>query len=246
MSDESAAREAQESSNDVPVTAFGRWVFQHRVLFMVLVCLVSVGIDQATKVWAQSNLAEPRTRIVRQNQGGELVEVKETVFVEVDTVDVIPDYFALRYRENPAAAFSLTRSLPDWLRRPFLVVFSLIAMVFIAVWYFRLKRPDGMLMSAFALIVAGAIGNFIDRVRFGYVVDFLDVYVGKGGLAEWLVQTVGTSHWPTFNVADSCIVVGALAVVYRTLRPLYPEDEEGGEKRDEKRESDEAASPAAS
>lgn len=243
MSDETAALSASDSANEVPVTAFGRWVFGNRVLFLVLVCLLSVGVDQATKIWAQSNLAEPRTRVVRQNQGGELVEVQQTVFVEVDTVDVIPGYFALRYRENPAAAFSLTRSLPDWLRRPFLVVFSLIAMVFIAAWYFRLRRPDGLLMSAFALIVAGAIGNFIDRIRFGYVVDFLDVYVGQGALATWLVETVGTSHWPTFNIADSCIVVGALAVVYRTLRPLYPEEEESGKK---SKESDEAASAAAS
>lgn len=245
MSDETAARPEDEGAPEGRVTAFGRWVFEHRLLFLALVCLVSVGLDQATKIWAQDQLADPRTRIVRQNVDGELVEVKETVFVEVDTVDVIPDYFALRYRENPAAAFSLTRSLPDWLRRPFLVVFSLLAMALIAVWYFRLRRPDGLLMGAFALIISGAIGNFIDRVRFGYVVDFLDVYVGQGALATWLTETIGTSHWPTFNIADSCIVVGALSVVYRTLRPLYPEDDgEGGARDDDKGEA--AASSATS
>lgn len=226
MSEPSAAGPADERSSDESVSAYSRWVFTHRLVFLLLICIVAVGADQATKIWAQSNLAEPRERIVRQNVDGELVEVKKTVFVETDIVDVIPDYFALRYRENPAAAFSLTRSLPDWLRRPFLVLFSMLAMVLIAVWYFRLKRPDGLLMSAFAFIIAGAIGNFIDRVRFGYVVDFLDLYVGKGGLSEWLISTVGTSHWPTFNVADSCIVVGALSVVYRTLRPRYPEDDD--------------------
>lgn len=213
---------------------FSRWVFEHRLVFLLLVCIASVGIDQATKIWAQSTLAEPRTRIVRQNVDGELVEVKKTVFVETEVREVVPGVFNLRYRENPAAAFSLTRSLPDWLRRPFLVIFSLLAMILIAVWYVRLKKPDGLLMSAFALIVAGAIGNFIDRVRFGYVVDFLDVYA-SGGLGEWLVSTIGTNHWPTFNVADSCIVVGALSVVYRTLRPLYPEDDEGeGKQADDK------------
>ncbi|MFZ9889323.1 MAG: signal peptidase II, partial [Myxococcota bacterium] len=168
-------------------------------------------------------LAEPRTRVVRESVDGQLVEVEKTIFVETDVVDVVPGYFAFRYRENPAAAFSLTRSLPDWLRRPFLVSFSLLAMVLIAVWYMRLSQPDGLLMGSFALIISGAIGNFIDRVRLGYVIDFLDAYIGSGGAADWLVSTFGTNHWPTFNVADSCIVVGAMCVIYRTFRPLYPE-----------------------
>ncbi len=237
------------SSADTPAAAaasadvgrFARWVFQHRLAFLLIVGLLSVGVDQASKTWAQSNLAEPRTRIVKENVEGELVEVKKTVFVETEIKDVVPGVFALRYRENPAAAFSLTRSLPDSLRRPFLVVFSMLAMALIAAWYIRLRRPDGLLMTAFALIIAGAIGNFIDRVRFGYVVDFLDLYVGSGALAEWLISTVGTSHWPTFNVADSCIVIGALSVVYRTLRPLYAEDDDQSAS-DDKAE----AAPAAS
>lgn len=209
---------------------FTRWVFEHRLAFLLLVSLVCVSADQASKIWAQSSLAEPRTRIVRVSDGGELKDVEKTVFVHTRTVEVVDGAFNLIYRENPAAAFSLTRSLPDWLRRPFLLIFSSLAMILIGAWYFRLKREDGLLMGAFALIVAGAIGNLIDRARFGYVVDFLDLYVSWGPAAEWLTSTFGTNHWPTFNVADSCIVVGALAVVYRTLKPLpEPEGEGDGE-----------------
>jgi signal peptidase II len=206
---------------------FSRWVFEHRLVFLLLVCLVCVSLDQATKIWAQGNLAEPRTRVVRVSEGGELKDVERTLFVHTRTVEVIDGGFNLIYRENPAAAFSLTRSLPDWLRRPFLLIFSSLAMILIGAWYFRLKREDGLLMGAFAFIVAGAIGNLIDRARFGYVVDFLDVYISWGPVAQWLTATVGTNHWPTFNVADSCIVVGALAVVYRTLKPLPEEAAEG-------------------
>ena len=142
--------------------------------------------------------------------------MRDKRLVGTETVVVIPQLFNFKYRENPAAAFSLTGSIPSWLRRPMLILVSSIAMILFAVIYFLLRRPDGLLMTAFALIIAGAIGNFIDRLRFGYVVDFIDWYLGFTNLPPW----------PTFNIADMCIVVGALSVVYRTLRPLYPEDED--------------------
>ena len=137
-------------------------------------------------------------------------------FVPTNTITVVPNAFNFMYAENPAAAFSLTSSLPTWLRRPFLLFVSSIATIFITVFFFYLRRPDGLLMTAFALIVGGALGNFIDRARFGYVVDFLDAYAGFIDPA-W-------RHWPTFNIADACIVVGALSVVWRTMKPIYPDD----------------------
>jgi signal peptidase II len=204
---------------------YGQWVFDNRIMFLLAVCVLWVGLDQATKIWAQSSLAEPRTRVVKKHVDGELVEEKVMKFVAAEKVVVVPGLLNFKYAENPAAAFSLTRSLPEWFRRPFLLLFSLIAMGLIGGWYFRLKRPDGLLMTAFSLILAGALGNMIDRVRFGYVVDFIDMYAGfLEGKYEprWV-------HWPTYNIADACIVVGALLVVYRTLKPLYPEEEDGAE-----------------
>lgn len=63
--------------------------------------------------------------------------------------------------------------------------------------------------------MAGAIGNFIDRARLGYVVDFLDAH------SAFLVSLgIPEAHWPTFNIADSCIVIGAIGVIIRTLRPF--------------------------
>ena len=71
------------------------------------------------------------------------------------------------------------------------------------------------MLASFSFILAGAMGNLLDRIRLGYVIDFLDVYAGFLGYPHW--------HWPTFNIADSLIVVGALVVVMRTLWPLKTE-----------------------
>ena len=209
------------------------WIWRRKVLWLVVVTLLFVAVDQATKVWAQANLAEPLPVKERVLEDGQLVEKTTTKFVPTrKPVVVIPGAFNLRYAENPAAAFSLTRSFPDWVRMPFLISFSVLAMVIVGVWYFRMRRPDGLLLGALSFIVAGAIGNFIDRVRLGYVIDFIDWHAGFIN-PSW-------PPWPTFNIADSCIVVGALTVVYRTLRPLYL-DEAG-----EPAESDETAqAPAA-
>ena len=73
-------------------------------------------------------------------------------------------------------------------------------------------------MTALALIAGGAIGNLIDRVRLAYVIDFLDVYAGFID-PRW-------PHYPTFNIADSCIVVGAILIFWRTFFPLPEPDKE--------------------
>lgn len=211
-----------EPKPDPEPSRFATWVHRNRIVFLVLTCVVWVALDQGSKIWAQEALAQPRARVVKKHVDGELVEEKEMRFYALKPKVLIPGVLNFKYAENEAAAFSLTRSLPEWFRRPFLLLFSLLAMALIGGWYFRMKRPDGLLMSAFALILAGALGNMIDRLRLAYVIDFIDVYAGflEGQVeARWI-------HWPTFNIADSCIVVGALLVVYRTLRPLYPEEDD--------------------
>lgn len=207
---------------------FSRWIFQKKYVWLAIVLVVGVGLDQATKIWAQDALASPsdRAKLETVVEDGKRVDRWVPGFRHDKTVVVIPDAFDLIYRENPAAAFSLTRSIPEWLRRPLLIGVSTFAMILIGLWYVRLKKPDGLLMTSFALIIAGAVGNFIDRVRFGYVVDMIDVYLSYAPLADPLVRWFGTAHWPTFNIADSCIVGGAIGVIWRTMRPLYPEDED--------------------
>ena len=94
-----------------------------------------------------------------------------------------------------------------------------LAVVVIGVFLAKTDEPDRSTKFGLALILGGAVGNLIDRVFRGEVVDFLDVYASNERVAAWLVEQFGTAHWPTFNIADSAIVVGAILLVLDILRP---------------------------
>lgn len=116
------------------------------------------------------------------------------VFAYRETYAVMP-FFNLTYAQNPGAAFSFLADQPGWQRWFFTAVSTIASIVFI-VWMSRTPKANKLLGIGFALLLSGAVGNLIDRVLFGYVIDFLDFYVG-------------TSHWPAFNIADSVILIGA-------------------------------------
>lgn len=112
------------------------------------------------------------------------------------SVAVLESFWHFNYAENPGAAWSFLANAPGWFRAPFFLIVSIAAMVFI-VFYFRRTDPgQGMLRVALALVFGGAIGNFLDRARLGYVIDFIDWH--------WFDKAT----WPTFNVADAGISVG--------------------------------------
>jgi signal peptidase II len=191
---------------------FFDFVAQFRFRWLLVVCVVGIAADQATKIWAQYRLAEPYEITEEMVVNGESLIVTKKVYYPIKVLEVIPHIFNLVYKENSAAAFSLTHSLPLWFRRPMLIAVSVIATVFFLSWYLRMQAKDGLLLVSFSFILAGAIGNLLDRIRLGYVIDFLDVYAGIFGYPYL--------HWPTFNVADSLIVVGAIGVICRTIWPL--------------------------
>ena len=111
---------------------------------------------------------------------------------------VLAPYFNLVLVYNKGAAFSFLSDAAGW-QTPLLVGFALIAMGVVA--YLLVRSPGRWILSAgLALILGGALGNLVDRVRFGQVVDFLDFHA-----AGW--------HWPAFNVADSAITVGAVLLI---------------------------------
>jgi len=115
----------------------------------------------------------------------------------------ITTYFNLVMVYNKGAAFSFLSDQPGW-QRYFFTGVSVIASVFI-LWMLK-RNPDQRLFCwALALILGGAIGNLIDRVAYGHVIDFLDFHVHG-----W--------HWPAFNVADSAITVGATLFVLDEFR----------------------------
>jgi signal peptidase II len=126
-----------------------------------------------------------------------------------DTYVVAP-FFNIVRAHNPGAAFSFLAGAAGW-QRWFFVVLGIAASGFI-VWMLR-KHPDQKLFSfAVSLILGGAIGNVIDRLLHGHVVDFLDFHF------QFLQPLFPQGHFPSFNVADSAITVGAVCLVFDELR----------------------------
>ncbi len=159
-----------------------------RYRLFALIALPAILLDQLAKAWIRS-----------------ILEVG-------DRQVVIPDYFNLVHAQNPGAAFSLLRDA-EW-RRPFFLLTATVAFVVILGWVRKLEEKERPLVIALALIFAGAMGNFIDRLFFEVVTDFLQVQAGVDPLRSWLTSHLGDYRWPAFNVADSCISVGTVLFVW--------------------------------
>lgn len=119
-----------------------------------------------------------------------------------DEIYVLPVLDIVRWH-NEGAAWSILADAGGWQRWFFIGLAVLISIVLL-VWLRRLKAGERMTALALALILGGAIGNLVDRVLYGYVIDFIDVYYDS-----W--------HWPTFNVADSAITAGAALLLLEAL-----------------------------
>lgn len=117
----------------------------------------------------------------------------------------ITSWLNLTLAHNNGAAFSFLANAGDWARW-FLIAAAFVVMGIFLVWLKRLPDPARLLPSAIALVMAGALGNVIDRIRLGYVVDFIDVHVAG-------------YHWPAFNLADSAIVVGVMLILMEGFIP---------------------------
>ncbi len=140
-----------------------------RFRMLGLVCLVTLVLDQATKFYIDSR------------------------FVLYESVTVLENFFHITYVRNKGAAFGILAD--SAFRIPFLITVAILAAGGI-LWYLKSLRDDQKLLHfALSLVFSGAVGNLIDRIRLGEVIDFIDVH--------WYQH-----HWPAFNVADSAICVG--------------------------------------
>ncbi|MFT4465217.1 MAG: signal peptidase II [Sodalis sp. (in: enterobacteria)] len=115
-----------------------------------------------------------------------------------ESVPVIP-FINFTYAHNPGAAFSFLADKGGWQRWAFSAIAVIIAVVLLVMMYRSDKRAR-LSNAAYAMIIGGALGNLFDRMVHGVVIDFIDFYVG-----DW--------HWPTFNVADAGICIGAVLIV---------------------------------
>lgn len=147
--------------------------------FWWLALLVLV-VDQLTKIW-----------VLQRFELGE-------------SIQLLP-VFNFTYARNYGAAFSFLGDAGGWQRWLFTLI-AVVVSVVLSVWLSRLQRAEWKLSLALVLIVAGAIGNLIDRSLYGYVVDFLHVYY-----QEW--------HYPVFNIADCAITIGAALLIWDSFSP---------------------------
>jgi signal peptidase II len=119
-------------------------------------------------------------------------------------IPVIPGFFDIVFVLNPGAAFGFLATLSEQVRNPLFILISILAVVLIVFYHTRYLRSHRLVSVALGLVLGGAVGNLIDRLRYGMVVDFLDVHAGP-------------YHWPAFNVADSAISVGVSLMILDML-----------------------------
>jgi len=149
--------------------------------FFFFAVLAVVAADQASKAWVIHAFALHESR------------------------EIIPGLFNLTYLTNNGAAFGILAGQPALWRQIFFIGAVCVALVVIWMAQRSFSPRSRVYSAALGLIAGGAIGNLIDRIRWSFVVDFLDVYLG-----QW--------HWPAFNVADSAITVGVtLFIGYNLL-----------------------------
>lgn len=125
-----------------------------------------------------------------------------------NSINVIPGFFNLTHIRNKGAIFGFFSRTESFFVFLLLTLASLVALSLVIYYFFKTPVKEKVMKISLSLILAGAFGNLIDRIIRGYVIDFLDFYYRK-----W--------HWPFFNVADSCITVGAilLLIIFFTRRP---------------------------
>jgi len=140
--------------------------------------LLVIVLDQISKIWVSSSLSL------------------------YEAIPVTP-FFNITLAHNTGAAFSFLADAGGWQRWFFTAIAAVVSVVII-VWLKRLPADERLQASALALVLGGAIGNVVDRLMHGHVVDFLDFYYGD-------------YHWPAFNVADSAICVGAVLLIWHSF-----------------------------
>jgi signal peptidase II len=159
-----------------------------RYLILALISLSTVALDQISKV-----------------------QIMHTMRLH-ESIPVVSEFFSLTYIRNPGAAFGLLASSGQTFRLIFFGLTSAFALGLLGMIFFRLRQDDWIGQLSIAGILGGAIGNLLDRVRFGEVIDFLDFYVNG-------------YHWPAFNVADAAISVGVFFLILHFA--LEKKEEEG-------------------
>lgn len=175
------------TSRAIPETILGP---RPSAVFLAVVSIVSLVSDIGSKLWAEKRLAEYPTFIT-----------------------IIDNHLMFVLAKNKGGAWGLLQGESENVRRPFFLLVSVAAIAFIVTLYRRLQPRQYALKWGLPLVLGGALGNVFDRIRYGYVIDFIDYradWIKKGNelFSKYSPKHIVTDHWPTFNVADIAICVG--------------------------------------
>ena len=163
---------------------------QTKVRTVSLIVAIILILDQVTKVLISHTLA-----------------LHESILV-------IEPFFHLTYERNTGAAFSLFAQTPAWFRQPFFLGATGVAIVALILFLRQTDSANRLLVVAIAAVLGGAVGNLIDRLLYGEVIDFL--------LLHWRGY-----YWPAFNVADSCITLGVIGLLWSSIQEYRAEKKYG-------------------
>ena len=178
------------------------------LIFLMVMTIGSVGLDQVSKVHAQDKLmkwSDATDPALYQGQRYPLMAFGSPLLQESPNFYLA---FATNYVRNLGAAWGALSDLPDSIRAPFFYLVTCLAVIIIGVYMRSTPVHHRLAIFALGLILSGAIGNFIDRIRLGYVIDWIDV---RWNLLGWRYD------FPNFNVADSAISVGVSMLMFDML-----------------------------
>lgn len=180
---------------------------QRKILILLSVTFVVILADQLSKFWVLDTLTTALDS--KPGVGGKLsgfygsapepLGLERLHYPQKRSITVSTNFFRVRYAENPGAAWGMFRDQPENIRGPLFHLVSLGAVVLIVWFFFRLSGTDPAekwALWGLPLVLGGALGNYIDRLARGFVIDFLE--------AHWMDR----AYWPSFNVADAAICVG--------------------------------------
>ena len=165
-------------------------------VFLAIVSTLSLAADLGTKLWAEKRLDGPD--------------------FYVHPVELIKGNLDFVLAKNRGGAWGLLQDTPEYVRRPFFLLVSALAITFIVSLYRRLAPGQRALRWGLPLVLGGALGNLVDRIRYSHVIDFIHAHMKWGGRDH---------SWPTFNVADIaiCVGVGLMAIdMFGSKQKLKP------------------------
>jgi signal peptidase II len=173
-------------------------------LFAVVTVVFTV-LDQVSKLWVVHTIKGPRMAVPGINLLDKFGIGQEEWVAMPTEIEIIPGFFSFVHTQNPGAAFGIMQGQ--------MIVFGIFTLIAFGtiVWTLAQMPDDDTFQNwALALLTSGVIGNAIDRVHKQSVTDFLHVYSDNPKIQPILIDVIGSTAWPSFNIADAAIVIGMI------------------------------------